>query len=40
MRKSLMGALCGIYVAEGKIDLGSVLKELGIEDLTPPTEME
>ncbi len=40
MRKSLMSALFGIYVAEGKIDLSSTLKELGIDDLTPPTEME
>jgi len=27
-------------VAEGKIDLSSTLKELGIDDLTPLTEVE
>jgi CubicO group peptidase (beta-lactamase class C family) len=40
MRKSLMSALFGIYVAEGKIDLSPTLKELGIDDLTPLTEVE
>ena len=40
MRKSLMSAPFGIYVAEGKIDLSSTLKELGIDDLTPLTEVE
>jgi len=40
MRKSLMSALYGIYVAEGKIDLSATLKELGIDDLTPLTEVE
>src|SRR5512136_1556608 len=40
MRKSLMSALYGIYVAEGKIDLSATLKDLGIDDLTPLTELE
>lgn len=40
MRKSLMSALYGIYVAEGKIDLSATLQELGIDDLTPLTEVE
>src|SRR5512139_3144007 len=40
MRKSVMSALYGIYVAEGKIELSSTLKELGIDDLTPLTEAE
>jgi hypothetical protein len=40
MRKSLMSAPFGIYVAEGKIDPSSTLKELGIDDLTPLTGVE
>jgi Tol biopolymer transport system component len=40
MRKSLMSALYGIYVAEGKIDLSATLKDLGVDDLTPLTEVE
>jgi CubicO group peptidase (beta-lactamase class C family) len=40
MRKSLMSALYGIYVAEGRIDLTATLKDLGIDDLTPLTEAE
>ncbi len=40
MRKSLMSALYGIYVAEGKIKLDATLAELGIDDLTPLTEVE
>lgn len=40
MRKSLMSALCGIYEAEGKIDLNATLGELGIDDKTPLTEIE
>jgi CubicO group peptidase (beta-lactamase class C family) len=40
MRKSLISALYGIHVADGKIDLGATLKELGIDDLTPLTETE
>jgi CubicO group peptidase (beta-lactamase class C family) len=40
MRKSLMSALYGIYVAEGKIDLTATLKDLGIDDKTPLTEIE
>jgi CubicO group peptidase (beta-lactamase class C family) len=40
MRKSLISALYGIFVAEGKIDLSATLKELGIDDLTPLTELE
>jgi len=40
MRKSLISALYGIYVADGKIDLSRTLKELGIDDYTPLTETE
>jgi CubicO group peptidase (beta-lactamase class C family) len=40
MRKSLISALYGIYVADGKIDLTATLKELGIDDRTPLTEVE
>jgi hypothetical protein len=40
MRKSLLSALYGIYVAEGKIDLSRTLADLGIDDLTPLTEAE
>jgi CubicO group peptidase (beta-lactamase class C family) len=40
MRKSLISALYGIYVAEGKIDLSATLQGLGIDDRTPLTEVE
>jgi CubicO group peptidase (beta-lactamase class C family) len=40
MRKSLLSALYGIYVAEGKIDISRTLDELGIDDHTPLTEAE
>lgn len=40
MRKSLMSALYGVALAEGKIDTSKTLKELGIDDLTPLTEAE
>ena len=40
MRKSLISALYGIYVADGKIDTSRTLKELGIDDHTPLTETE
>jgi CubicO group peptidase (beta-lactamase class C family) len=40
MRKSLLSALYGIYVAEGKIDLSKTLEELGIDDKTPLTPEE
>ena len=40
MRKSLVSALYGIYVAEGKIDISMTLQELGIDDHTPLTEEE
>ena len=40
MRKSLISALYGIYVADGKIDISKTLKELGIDDYTPLTEEE
>jgi CubicO group peptidase (beta-lactamase class C family) len=40
MRKSLISALYGIYVADGKIDLSATLKDLGIDDRTPLTEVE
>jgi CubicO group peptidase (beta-lactamase class C family) len=40
MRKSLLNALYGIYVQEGKIDMTKTLEELGIDDHTPLTETE
>ena len=40
MRKSLISALYGIYVSDGKIDTSKTLKELGIDDYTPLTEVE
>jgi CubicO group peptidase (beta-lactamase class C family) len=40
MRKSLISALYGIYVADGKIDLSATLEELGIDDHTPLTGVE
>ncbi len=40
VRKSLLSGLYGIYVAEGKIDLGKTLAELGIDEKTPLTEAE
>jgi CubicO group peptidase (beta-lactamase class C family) len=40
MRKSLISALYGIYVADGRIDLTRTLEDLGIDDLTPLTEVE
>jgi CubicO group peptidase (beta-lactamase class C family) len=40
MRKSLMSALYGIYVAEGKIDLTATLKDLAIDDKTPLSDVE
>jgi CubicO group peptidase (beta-lactamase class C family) len=40
MRKSLISAPYGIYVAEGKIDIAKTLDELGIDDKTPLTEAE
>jgi CubicO group peptidase (beta-lactamase class C family) len=40
MRKSLLSALYGTYVAESKIDLSKTLGELGIDDHTPLTEAE
>lgn len=40
MRKSLISALYGIYVDDGKIDISKTLKELDIDDRTPLTEVE
>jgi CubicO group peptidase (beta-lactamase class C family) len=40
MRKSLMSALYGIYVAEGVIDTANTLEELGIDDIVPLTSRE
>ncbi len=40
VRKSLLSALYGIYVAEGKIDISKTLDRLGIDDHTPLTEVE
>lgn len=35
IRKSLLNALYGIHVAEGRIDLGKTLEELGFDDRPP-----
>jgi CubicO group peptidase (beta-lactamase class C family) len=40
MRKSLLSALYGIYVADNKIDTSKTLAELGVDDTTPLTEEE
>jgi CubicO group peptidase (beta-lactamase class C family) len=40
MRKSLLSALYGVYVAEGVIDTSRTLEELGTDDLTPLTDTE
>jgi CubicO group peptidase (beta-lactamase class C family) len=40
IRKSLLSALFGIYVAEGKIDLSSTLAALGIDDKEGLTDRE
>jgi len=40
MRKSLISALYGIYVADGKIDPSKTLENLGIDDQTPLTGEE
>jgi CubicO group peptidase (beta-lactamase class C family) len=40
VRKSLLSALYGIYVAEERIVLSKTLRELGIDDHTPLTEAE
>ena len=40
MRKSLLSALYGVYVGEGKIDISKTLAELGLDDLTPLTDAE
>ena len=40
IRKSLLSALFGIFVAEGKIDLSSTLAELGIDDKEGLTDRE
>ncbi|MEA3438884.1 MAG: serine hydrolase [Chloroflexota bacterium] len=40
MRKSLLSALYGIYVDDGKIELDATLADLEIDDKNPLTEME
>lgn len=40
IRKSLISALYGIYVADGKIDLTRTLADLDIDDITPLTDIE
>ncbi len=40
IRKTLLNALYGIAVAEGRVDLSTTLGELGIEDRGPLTESE
>jgi len=40
VRKSLMSALYGIYMTDGKIDMSKTLKKLSIDDQTPLTEEE
>ena len=39
-RKSFLSALYGIYAAQGRIDLGKTLAELGIDDQPPLTDVE
>jgi len=39
-RKSLLSALYGIYVADGKIDTSMTLEQLGIKERIPLTEFE
>jgi len=39
-RKSLVSALYGIYVQEGRIDLSKTIEQLGINDLPPLTSAE
>ena len=39
-RKSFLSALYGKYVQNGTIDLDMTMKELGIDDVTPLSEME
>lgn len=43
MRKSLLSALIGVHVGEGRIDLSKTMAELGIDDYEPsltPKEMQ
>jgi hypothetical protein len=40
IRKSLLSALYGIHVAEGQIELGKTLAEIGIDDTPPLTPIE
>ncbi|MFW6078259.1 MAG: serine hydrolase domain-containing protein [Gemmatimonadota bacterium] len=40
VRKSMVSALYGIAVAEGRVDLDATLAELGIDDIDPLTEDE
>jgi CubicO group peptidase (beta-lactamase class C family) len=40
MRKSLLSALYGIYVADGAIDLSKTLEDLGVDEKTPLTAAE
>ena len=40
MRKSLLGALYGVHVGEGHIDLDATMGELGIDDNVPLTDTE
>ncbi|MFC2153008.1 serine hydrolase [Bacteroidota bacterium] len=40
MRKAFLSALYGIYVDKGIIDIQKTLDELGIDDLTPLTDIE
>jgi CubicO group peptidase (beta-lactamase class C family) len=40
IRKSFVSALYGIAVADGRIDLGTTVGELGIDDYTPLTPVE
>jgi CubicO group peptidase (beta-lactamase class C family) len=40
MRKSMLSALYGIYVGEGKIDINQTLEQLGIDDSPPALTKE
>ena len=39
-RKSMLSALCGRYVRNGTIDLDKTMRDLGIDDVPPLTEVE
>lgn len=40
IRKPFLNSLCGIYVAQGKINIDATLEELGIDDIPPSLTTE